>query len=197
MEDIDRQIEKSPLSYEESKEQFVKMTELLGLKHTFTFDEAWAASNEIRKRNENRAKIVEFQQKLEDNCAYKSQEEINSHNPLKHSFADGMYIREVVNEPNQVIVTKIHKQKHPFFLLEGEMSILTDDGVVRVSAPHYGITEPGTKRVIYTHSECKFVTVHLTEKTDLAEIEQEVIAKDFKDPVITAKDIELLTGGKQ
>jgi hypothetical protein len=195
MEDIDRQIADAPLSYEESKKQFVELTNKLGLKHTFSFDEAWEVSKEIRRRNEYRDKVLEFQGVIENNSACQSQEEMIARNPLRHSFADGMYIREVVNEPNQIIATKIHKQKHPYFLMEGEMSVLTDEGVKRIKAPHYGITEAGTKRIIYTHTECKFVTVQRTDKTDLEEIEDEVIAKDFNDPVLTAQDIELLMEG--
>ena len=38
-------------------------------------------------------------------------------NPLKHSFADGCYIREVFNPKEEIIVTKIHKVSHPFFLI--------------------------------------------------------------------------------
>jgi len=136
--------------------------------------------------------MLDFQGKLlEHECTY-SPEELKKHNPLKHSFADGMYIREVINEPGQIIITKIHKQCHPFFLMYGDMSILTDSGVIKLTGPHYGVTEPGTKRIIYTHTKCKFVTVHLTEKTDLDGIEDEVIAKDFSDPKLRAQDIEVL-----
>ena len=103
----------------------------------------------------------------------------NDVNPLKHSFADGCYIREIFNPANELIVTKIHKIAHPFFLLKGEMSILTEEGVKRIRAPYYGITKPGTKRIIYTHSDVVFVTVHVTKETDLKKIEEEIIAKDF------------------
>jgi hypothetical protein len=99
--------------------------------------------------------------------------------PLKHSFGDKLYVREIYNPAGHLIVTKIHKKSHPFFLLSGEMSILTDEGVKRIKAPFYTITQPGTKRVIYTHTECVVVTVHATEETDLLKIEDEIISKDF------------------
>ena len=72
------------------------------------------------------------------------------------------------------------------------MSILTEDGVKHLKAPYHGITKPGTKRIIYTHSDCIFITVHATEETDVAKIEEQVIAKDFSDPLITQEDIKLL-----
>jgi hypothetical protein len=119
----------------------------------------------------------------------------NDVNPLKHSFADGCYIREIFNPANELIVTKIHKIAHPFFLLKGEMSILTEDGVKRIKAPYYGITKPGTKRVIYTHSDVVFVTVHVTKETDLKKIEEDLIAKDFDEiDKIANEDILKLIG---
>ncbi|KKM86588.1 hypothetical protein LCGC14_1277450 [marine sediment metagenome] len=120
----------------------------------------------------------------------------NDMNPLKHSFADGCYIREIFNPAGELIVTKIHKVAHPFFLLQGEMSILTEEGAKRIKAPYHGITPAGTKRVIYTHSDIIFVTVHVTKETDLEKIEQEIIAESFDEiDEISATDILLLQEG--
>jgi hypothetical protein len=99
--------------------------------------------------------------------------------PLKHSFGEGLYVREIYNPANHLIITKIHKKAHPFFLLKGKMSILTEQGVKTIEAPFYGITPAGTKRVIWTHTEIQFVTVHATNETDIEKIEEEIIAKDF------------------
>ena len=56
---------------------------------------------------------------------------------------------------------------------------MTEEGETRISAPYYGITNAGTKRVIYVHEDTIFVTVHPTSSKDLDEIEEEIIAKDF------------------
>ena len=100
-------------------------------------------------------------------------------NPLKHSFADGCYIREIFNPKGELLVTKIHKVSHPFFLMQGDMTILMQDGIKRIKAPHHGITPAGTKRIIYCHEDCIFITVHATKETTIEKIEEEVIAKDF------------------
>jgi hypothetical protein len=189
---INKQVEDNPLSKEESKAQFVKMTEELGLKHTYNFDEAWEIGQEIRRRNDFRETIVEFEEKVREEGGWLSQKETDDLNPVKHSFADGCYIREIFNPAGELLVTKIHKKKHPFFLMEGKMSILTEEGVKHIEAPHHGITEPGTKRIIYTHTDCVFITVHATESTDIKEIEKEVIAENFEDPLITLDDINKL-----
>jgi len=106
---------------------------------------------------------------------------VSSGNPLKETFLDRQYIREIFNPAGQILVTKIHKVEHPFFLLQGEMSIITEKGEEHISAPYYGITAVGTKRIIYTHTDCTFVTVHPTELKDSDEIENELIAKDYKE----------------
>ena len=111
-------------------------------------------------------------------------------NPTKHSFADGQYIREIFNPAGLFIVTKIHNKTHPFFLMQGEMSIFSQDGIERISAPYHGITQAGTKRAIYTHTECVFVTVHATDKLNIDEVEDEVIAKSFKDVELLPPNIK-------
>jgi len=100
---------------------------------------------------------------------------------LTHSFADGMYIRELFVPKGFFVITKIHKLSHPCFVLRGECSVLTEEGASRRKAPYYMITPSGTKRVVYVHEDTVWVTVHRTMKTDLGMIEDEVIAKTFED----------------
>lgn len=193
MEDIEKQVIEDPMGYEEAKAQFVAKTNELGLKHAFTFDEAWEAGQLVRKKRDFRDGIMRFHDSLENSEISMTQEELHEQNQVTHLFADGCYIRKIVNPAGLLLVTKIHKKTHPFFLLSGRMSIFTEEGVVHLEGPHHGITEAGTKRVIYTHSECTFVTVHVTDKTDLAEIEEEVIAEDFNDPAIAIENLKTLT----
>ena len=190
--DIDKQVEENPLTKEECRTQFVEQTEKLGLKHSFNFDEAWEIGRELKRRKDFREKITDLEKQVLDFEDVIVGKEMEKTNPVKHSFADGCYIREIFNPANELIITKIHKKEHPFFLMEGKMSILTEDGVKHIEAPYHGITKPGTKRAIYTHTDCVFVTVHATENTDIKKIEEEVIAKDFNDPEISLEDIKLL-----
>jgi len=99
--------------------------------------------------------------------------------PLEHYFADGLYIRKMTAPKGMLNVSKLHKTTHPFFLLEGDVSIQTPGGVIRLKAPHFGITEAGTKRVVYFHEDTVWITVHATKETDLKKIEDELIAKTY------------------
>lgn len=108
--------------------------------------------------------------------------------PLKHSFAEGLYVREITVPAKILTVTKIHKYSHAAFLLKGEISVLEEGGIKRVKAPGSFITPAGTKRIVYHHTEVVLTTVHATKKTDLKEIEDEIIAKDFDElPIVDIK----------
>ena len=169
--------------------QFDFWTQTLGLEHTFSFDEVYDLAMEKREekrqlqlsKEQFRNGIMKVQENLENHPNGLTGEALEKLNPLKHSFADGCYIREIFNPKGELLVTGIHKVKHPFFLMKGDMTILMEDGIKRIKAPHYGITLPGTKRIIYCHEDCVFITVHATELTDIKEIEEEIIAKDFDD----------------
>lgn len=97
---------------------------------------------------------------------------------VKHIFGDGCYVREWNSPPDVFTVSKVHKIAHPFFVLKGKVSVLSGEGVQVLTAPHYGITPPGTKRLLYTHEETQWVTVHVTSETDLSVIEKDIIADD-------------------
>jgi quercetin dioxygenase-like cupin family protein len=99
--------------------------------------------------------------------------------PLKHTFVPGMYIREITMPAGALLTSKIHKMEHPYFILRGDVSVLTEKGVVRLKTGFSGITPAGTKRLLYCHEETVWVTVHRTDSTDLKLIEEEVIAKNF------------------
>jgi len=178
---INEQVESSALTKEQSKEQFVAITELLGLSHSYNFDEAWEIGEEIRRRNEFRNKIVALEKEIRNTEGALVDDSFHELNPVKHTFAGGCYVREIYNPANEIVVTKIHKKEHPFFLMKGEMSILSEEGIQHIKAPYQGVTKPGTKRIIYTHEECVFTTVHATENTTIEDAEHEVICTKYED----------------
>ena len=94
-------------------------------------------------------------------------EEANAVNPVKHTYADGLYIREIFMPRGEIVISKIHKIAHPFFLIKGKISVLSEDGEKLLQAPYYTVTPAGTKRMLYTHTNAIVVTVHRTFETDL------------------------------
>ena len=91
-----------------------------------------------------------------------------------------------ISPAGMLVVSKVHKIAHPYFVLKGEVTVLTEAGTRTIKAPYHGITPAGTKRVLYTRAETQWVTVHVTDKTDIAEIEKEIISDD---PVTQLDDL--------
>ena len=172
---------------QEAKNQFDIKTKELGLKHTFSFDEAWDFVIEKRKKEKFKKDINAFEEKLKAVSGSLGTDPF----PLIHTFSDGLYIRQIKVPPKTLTVTKIHKQEHVFFLMKGTISVLTPDGVKKYTAPFQGITKVGTKRVIYHYDEVIFTTVHSTDKKTIKEVELQVIANDF-DKIESVNETEKL-----
>lgn len=101
--------------------------------------------------------------------------------PLRHIFLPGLYLREITMPKGLLLTSKIHRTKHPYFVMKGECSVLLGNKVQRIKAPYQGVTMPGTKRLLYIHEETVWTTIHATDKTNRKEIEEDIIAKDFNE----------------
>jgi len=100
--------------------------------------------------------------------------------PLKHSFANGMYMRQITVPKGMFIIGKIHKDDHPSFMLKGDVSILTERGSKRIKAPMAMISKAGDMRVGYVHEEMVWVDVFKTDVTDLNKIEAECVVTNYE-----------------
>lgn len=150
---------------------------------------------EVVKKRVTREDIVEFEKNFAILPIAVSGAELDKLCPLKHTFVDGAYVREIFMPKGTLLTSKIHKIKHPYFIMQGKCSVLTDKGVQHIQAPYHGITEPGTKRVLYIHEDTIWITVHVTKETDLKKIEEQIIAKNFNEVEISNKDMLQLKGG--
>lgn len=114
--------------------------------------------------------------------------------PLKHSFAEGIYVREIFIPKGMVLTGKIHRHSHPNFLMSGEVLVVTEaGGREHLTAPLSIISKAGTKRAIIALEDTVWITVHVTNETDLEKIEEYVIAPSFD--ALDAGHIEALPGG--
>jgi hypothetical protein len=98
--------------------------------------------------------------------------------PTEHFFADGMYCRSVFRAAGVVIVGKVHRKEHLYIVARGLVRVTTDDGVRDVPAGSVIVSRPGTKRAVLAIQDSVCMTVHRTDKTDLSEIERELLEED-------------------
>lgn len=96
--------------------------------------------------------------------------------PVVHRFTPGLYIREIFMPAGSVLTSKIHKTEHPFVISKGSVSVYSDnDGAQHITAPYTGITKPGTRRFLVIHEDTIWTTFHVTDKTCIEDIEDEII----------------------
>jgi hypothetical protein len=97
------------------------------------------------------------------------------HIPLRHIFTPGLYTRECFIPKGTLLVTRMHLKEHPFVVLKGEAAVWTvETGWMKLTAPHLGVTQPGTRRLIYAQEDVVWATSHVTDKTDPDEVILEV-----------------------
>ena len=103
--------------------------------------------------------------------------------PIKHTFADGIYIRQMDMAKDTVVVGAIHKHLHVWFLLTGHVSVATEDTTEDYIAPCYVVSTPGAKRVILAHENSIFVNVHKNPSNtqDIEKLEKEIVALNYKE----------------
>lgn len=101
--------------------------------------------------------------------------------PLKHTFSDGIYIREIFMPKGMIITSALHKTNYPYFVLEGDLSVITTEGLLRIKAPYWGVTKAGTKRILYIHEDTHWITLHATDETDVEKIREEITVKNYDD----------------
>ena len=96
----------------------------------------------------------------------------------EHYFSEGMYCRKLTRPAGTLIVGKVHKKPHFFLCAKGEIIAWTESGMRTLQPGDIIESQPGTKRVTYAISDAIGITVHKTDKTDLNEIEAELIEPD-------------------
>lgn len=100
----------------------------------------------------------------------------------RHFFAAGVYAREITIPAGVCVIGMVHRMHHVCIISAGEVSVWDPmREVQRYSAPHTFLAEPGTKRVLYAHSETVFTTVHPNpdEERNIEILEARFVAPDF------------------
>jgi len=96
----------------------------------------------------------------------------------EHHFSPGMYMRKVFRPAGTLIVGKVHKAPHFFLCAAGEIIAWTENGMKHLMPGDVVESQPGTKRVTLAVTDAIGITIHRTDKTDLDELEAELIEPD-------------------
>jgi|TARA_R100001163_G_scaffold64573_1_gene59158 quercetin dioxygenase-like cupin family protein len=103
--------------------------------------------------------------------------------PIKHTFADGVYIRQMDMKKDSAVIGAIHKHLHVWFLLTGHITVATEDLTEDYIAPCYILSSPGVKRAIYANEDSIFVNVHKNPSNtkNINKLEKEIVALNYKE----------------
>lgn len=114
---------------------------------------------------------------------------------LFHRFTPGLYTRELYMLKGTLWTSEEHLTRHQYIVLEGCVSVFTEtDGEVVISGPYIGITEPGTKRVLFIHENTRWITFHPTSISPIDDSEEAVAeaVKKIKDIIIGKNENKFL-----
>ncbi len=97
----------------------------------------------------------------------------------EHYFSGGMYCRKLIRPAGTLIVGKVHLKDHFFLCAKGEIIAWSEKGMKTLKAGDIIESKAGTKRVTYAVMDSIGITFHKTDKTDLDDIEAELIEPDL------------------
>lgn len=103
--------------------------------------------------------------------------------PTQHYFSEGVYAREITIPKGTLLTGYIHKYRNLNIMSKGDMTVLTENGPVRIQAPYTVVSPPGTKRIAYAHEDCVWTTIHGTNETDIDKIENHFISSTYEEYV--------------
>ena len=94
--------------------------------------------------------------------------------PIKHSFSDQLYMRQMKMPSGSLIVSAMHHTDHFWFLMTGRILVTTNGETIEHIAPCFEKSLKGAKRLIECIEECVFINVHKnpTNTRKIKEIEQ-------------------------
>jgi quercetin dioxygenase-like cupin family protein len=96
----------------------------------------------------------------------------------RHSFAPGLYVREVTLPAGSTAIGHRHRQEHVCIISKGRAIVITEDGREEIEAPCTMIVPAGRKNCVHALEETVWTTVHAAESRDVEELERQLIEKE-------------------
>lgn len=101
--------------------------------------------------------------------------------PTKHTFAKGLYSREIRVQAGVLLTSRIHLVENFYVISQGAMDVWVDGkGWERITAPYTGLTKPGTRRVAIIVEDIVWTTFHpMTDERDIDKVEAMIYADHY------------------
>jgi hypothetical protein len=100
----------------------------------------------------------------------------------KNIFHGGMYCRQVLRPAGCLIVGKVHKKEHFYFVVSGTILVTTDEGPQNITGPYLLCSTPGTQRAVYAQTDALCMTFHRTDAITVEDAELDLVEEDLSSP---------------
>lgn len=94
--------------------------------------------------------------------------------PIKHTFLNGVYVRELFIPKGTLLTGKVHRLDCINIVSKGDISILTEFGSGRMTAGQSAISHAGTQKLGFANADTVFINIFRTDVTEISQIEDEV-----------------------
>lgn len=116
--------------------------------------------------------------------------------PLKHHLAPGIYAREIHLKADTLVVGRVHRHEHLNIISKGAVTVYTEfEGDRLIEAPASFVSQAGTKRLVLTHEDAIWTTIHPNPDnvTDVATLEEMFTAETYRElGMVVGNDQELM-----
>ena len=100
--------------------------------------------------------------------------------PIFHSFADGMYTREIHINKGDLAVGAIHRNDYFVNVLKGRLWVVSEFGSREIIAPDSFIAKAGVKHIVFTLEDTIWTDTHRTNETVIDAAEKEIFIESYE-----------------
>lgn len=105
--------------------------------------------------------------------------------PVEHVICNGIAARKIVIKAGVTLTGAIHLTEH-LNVVNGDITVVTEEGEKRLIGMNMFVSKPGTKRAGSTHAETTWICFNATDLTDPDLIEAAITTTDCNDPRLLA-----------
>ena len=98
-----------------------------------------------------------------------------------HSFANGMYTRDIHIDKGDLAVGAIHRSDYFVNVLKGHLWVVSEFGSREIIAPYSFIAKAGVKHIVFTLEDTVWTDTHKTSMTTIKEAEKEIFVDSYEE----------------
>lgn len=98
--------------------------------------------------------------------------------PLTHTFSEGVYAREIFMPKGMAVVGHVHNTTHLNMVSQGSALLYIDGKVSKITAPFTFESKAGCRKILFILEDMFWTTVHITNETDVATLEDTLVDMD-------------------